>query len=206
VIVFYSTNTSPNALRVRLLLEEAAIPHREVPLRRDKGENRTPDFLRISPAGTVPAIVDEETGASVFESMAILLYLADKSSRFLPTPPVSRAEAMKWLLFVAENIDPAVENIYELAYRSDPWVDGALAFQKQKLRKAIDKIDARLTQDEYMAGDCSIVDFALFPVVDMLEDFADIAPAALPNIARWHTAMRARAGVGAVLTRMARPK
>jgi len=205
VIVFYSTATSPNALRVRLLLEEAAIAYREVPLRRDRQENRTPEFLRISPAGTVPAIVDEETGASVFESMGILLYLADKSERFLPAAPALRADVMKWLLFTAENIDPAVENIYALAYLSEPWVDGALAFQKQKLCGAVAKIDARLAQDEYVAGDCSIVDFALYPVVDMLEDFAEINMSALPNLARWHATMRARPGVSATLARRARP-
>lgn len=203
MIVFYSTATSPNALKVRLLLEEAAIPHREVRLRRDKGENRTPEYLCISPTGTVPAIVDEDTGASVFESMAILLYLAEKSGRFLPAAPAPRADVMKWLLFTAENIDPAIENIYELAYLSGPWIDGASAFQKKKLRKAAELLDARLAGVEYVAGDCSIVDFALYPVIAMLEDFAEITPGTQPNLDRWLIGMRARPGVAAALARTA---
>jgi len=200
MIVFYSTATSPNALKVRLLLREAAIAHREVRVRRDTGENRTPTFLRISPAGTVPAIVDEETGASVFESMAILIFLADQSGRFLPAAPSARADVMKWLAFAAANIDPPIENIYQLTYRSDPWIDGGLAFQKEKLRTAVGLLDAQLGRGDYVAGQCSIADFALFPALSMLEDFVDIPVSTFPHVARWIETMHARPAVRQLLS------
>lgn len=195
MIIFYNLPTSPISQKVRILLEEAAIPYREVHPRRDADGNHAPAFLRVSPAGTVPAIEDEQTGASVFESAAILIYLAEKAGRFLPQEQPRRAEVLKWLLFEAANIGPACVAVYELCCSGEPTAEAGLKLQREKLQKAIGLIEARLVGREYLAGECSIADFALCPWIPMLEDFVESPLAHFPEIERWAGAMQERPGV-----------
>jgi GST-like protein len=195
MITLYNTATSPNGQKVRILLEETRTPYAEVMLRRDAGENRAPEYLSISPTGAVPAIVDDDTGASVFESSAILIYLAEKAGRFLPLSQPARADAFKWLMFEVANIDPACENIYQLCYADHGGAEEGLAFQRDKLRGACALVEDRLAGHEYLAGECSIADFALFPWMAMFEDFAQSPLSDYPAIERWLDAMRARPAV-----------
>jgi len=198
VIVLYNTATSPNGQKVRLLLAETGLAHREVRVRRDLHENRSADYLAISPAGTLPAIVDEDTGARVFESGAILFYLAEKAGRFLPAEQPARADAVKWLVFETANVGPACENIYQLMYSANDET-AAIEFQQGKLRRAVALLDEQLARGAYLAGECSIADFALLPWMLMLEDFAGADPAEFPNVARWIGRMRARPAIAALL-------
>jgi GST-like protein len=195
MITLYGSSTSPNVLKVRMLLEETGMPYQEIWLRRDKGENRTPEFLAISPTGALPAIVDADTGARVFESSAILLYLADKAGTFLPSDPTARGDVFKWLMFEAANISPAFENIYQLHYLDGDWITPALDLQQQKLGKLVTVLDIQLRGQEYLAGECSIADFALMPYLSMLEDFLDAPVADYTNVERWLGTLNARPGV-----------
>jgi glutathione S-transferase len=199
MIKFYSSATSPNALKVRLMLAEAGIDFEEIRVRRDQGENRTPAFLRISATGTVPAIEDTDTGATLFESSAILLYLADHSGRFLPADPAGRAAVYRWLIFEAANLSPGFDSIYQLAYQEGDWIEPALDFMRRRTEKHLQLIDAELGTREYIAGDCSIVDFAVFPYAILVEDFLDLPLSRLPHLARWTETMRARSAVQHVL-------
>jgi len=195
MITLYGSSTSPNVLKVRMLLEETGMPYQETRLRRDKGENRTPEFLAISPPGALPAILDADTGAKVFESSAILLYLADKAGAFLPADIAARGDVFKWLVFEAANVSPAFENIYQLHYLDDDWIAPALEHQQQKLASHVAILDAQLARYEYTAGDCSIADFALMPLLSMLEDFLDVPVENFPNVERWLMTLNARPGV-----------
>jgi len=195
MITLYGSATSPNVLKVRLLLEEAGIPYQDVRVKREEGENLTPEFLKISASGTLPAIVDDETGAHVFESSAILLYLADRYREFLPQEEPARADVFKWLIYEAANVSPAVENIYKLHYLADDWVESALEFQRQKLISAIRVLDGSLIGQEYIAGNCSIADFALFPLTNLFEDFLEKPLSDFPNLSRWCETMQSRAAV-----------
>jgi glutathione S-transferase len=195
MITLYGSSTSPNVLKVRMLLEETGLPYQETWLRRDKGENRTPEFLAISPTGALPAMVDGDTGARVFESSAILLYLADKAGAFLPADAAARGDVFKWLMFEAANVSPAFENIYQLHYLDGDWIAPALELQQQKLGKLVTILNARLEAHDYLAGECSIADFALMPFLNMLEDFLEVPVADYANVARWLVTLNARPGV-----------
>ena len=190
---------SANGLKIRILLRETGLAHKEIQLRRDAGENRTPAFVAVSPAGNVPAITDAETGAGVFESAAILIYLAEKAGAYLPDVQPARADVLKWLMFESASLAPACENIYQLCYLEYEGVEASLGFQRDKLRNATALVDAQLAGRDYVAGECSIADFAFFPWMNMLEDFAEIPLGQFPNVARWLDTMHARPAVRGAL-------
>jgi len=194
-IKLFSTQTSPNSKKIRILLEETGLPYTEVTLRKNSGDNRTPEFLRISPAGTVPALTDSASGAALFESSAILIYLAERARQFLPVSQPERAEVFKWLVFETANIGPDCENIYQLSFLDEEEHAASLRMQKGKLRKATQLLDDQLGGREYVAGACSIADFAVFPWMAMLEDFADVPVSEYGNIARWVERMQERPGL-----------
>lgn len=195
MITLYGTPTSPNVLKVRAMLEESGIPYREQRVKREEGENRSEAFLQISAAGTMPAMVDEETGARVFESSAILLYLGDRFNQFLPAEPSARADVYKWLLYEAANIGPAIENMYKLMYLGDEWTEEAIRVQRERLLGAIELLEQQLGVADYIAGECSIADFALFPLAKILEDFLERPLTDFPNLNRWCERMLQRDGV-----------
>lgn len=195
MIILYGTPTSPNVLKVRAMLEEAGIPYQEKRVKREEGENRGEAFLQISAAGTMPAMVDDETGARVFESSAILLYLADHFNQFLPAEPGGRADAYKWLIYEVANIGPAIENMYKLMYLGEQWTEDAIDFQRGRLLSAIELIERQLGSTDYIAGECSIADFALFPLSNILEDFLERPIKDFPNLDRWCDRMKNREGV-----------
>jgi len=143
----------------------------------------------------MPAMVDEETGARVFESSAILLYLGDRFNRFLPTDPSARADVYKWLLYEAANIGPAIESMYKLMYLGEEWTEEASNFHRDKLLGAIELLDRQLGVADYIAGECSIADFALFPLANILEDFLERPLTDFPNLNRWCERMMRREGV-----------
>jgi GST-like protein len=195
MIILYGSTTSPNVLKVRVMLEEAGIPYQEKQVRRQEGENKTPEFLKISPGGTLPAIIDDETGACIFESSAILLYLADRSQLFLPAEPEKRADVYKWLVFEIANASPMIDSMYKLFYLDENWSDGAMQFLRQNLKSAMDVLENQLANDDYIAGECSIADFSLFPLTILLEDFLEQPLSDFPNLARWSQRMKQRTGV-----------
>ena len=195
MITLYGSATSPNVLKVRTMLEAAEIPYEERRVKREEGENRSPEFLKISAAGTLPAIVDDETDACVFESSAILLYLGDRSGKYFPQDPARRADVLKWLVFEAANISPAIESIYKLHYLDEDWAHGAIEFQKKLLTEKLALIEKRLEEVDYLAGECSVADFALLPLTNLLEDFLDRPIADFPNLRRWSSALLQQAPV-----------
>src|SRR5215813_14414629 len=104
MIQFYF-NHAPNPMKVALLLEELGLPYEPIPVDTRKGQQFAPDYLALNPNGKVPTIVDE--GVTVFDSNAILLYLSEKTGRFLPEPkPALRGELLSWLMFVASGVGP----------------------------------------------------------------------------------------------------
>lgn len=197
MIIFYNTVTSPNGQKVRLMLEESGLEFRQQLLRRDTGENKTPEYLRISPTGTVPAIVDLDNGVQMFESAAILIYLGEKSGRFLPAQEPRRAEVLKWFLFEVTTISALGENIYQLSYADNS--AGWLAVQTAKLRAAASVLESQLGRNDYICCECSIVDFALLPWLLMFEDLADVSLSDYKGLQRWCEVMQQRPAVAAAL-------
>ena len=194
---FYNTATSPNGQKVLLMLEECGLPYERKLLRRDLGENKTDAYTNICPTGAVPSIVDAETGAKVFESAAILVYLAEKSGKFLPLAQPGRANVLKWLFYEVASVSAVCENIYQLAYATDPgpW----LVAQVNKLRHAATLLQNQLGKNTYLCGECSIVDFALLPWLAMYEDLTDQPLAEFRGLQRWYDTMLARPAVSKVM-------
>ena len=191
--------TTPNGYKVLTFLEETGIPFRIVPVNISKGEQFEPEFLRISPNNKMPAIVDNSPGEagvsiSLFESGAILLYLAEKTGRFLPKDVVGRTEVLQWLFWQMGGLGPMLgQNLHfgqyapeKISYAIDRYVN-----ETSRLFKVLDK---RLTGREFIAGAYSIADMASYPWVFKhpylqlpLEDF--------PNLERWFKTIEQRPAV-----------
>ena len=160
MIQFYF-HPSPNPMKVALLLEELKVPFELVPVDIFKGEQHDEAFRAINPNGKVPALVDDEL--TIFDSHAILLYLAEKHDRFMPRTPRERTAALSWLLFVATGLSPfSGQAVHFLHYAPEP-----LAYAQNRYSKEVERhyrvLDERLAKSPYLAGDeYSIADMALW--------------------------------------------
>jgi GST-like protein len=162
MIRFYY-NTAPNPMKVALLLEELGLPYEPVPVDTRKGEQHTPEFLRVNPNAKVPAIVDGD--AVVFDSNAILLYLADKAGRFVPTDLSSpeRGRMLAWLMFVATGIGPFSGQSVHFRHVAPEPKEYALNRYDYEAHRHWKVVDDRLAQSRWLAGDdYGIADMALW--------------------------------------------
>jgi GST-like protein len=185
MIILYTQGSSPNGQKVSVMLREAGLAYRvqEVDLR--SGEQFAPEFLRINPNAVVPAIVDEDNGATVFESSAILLYLAEKSGKLVPADLRGRADVYKWLMFEAATMSPMAGELYHYeceAAEANPY---ALSRCQERLIRCATILENQLRGREYLCGDYSIADIALYPWVSMLEDFTPARLSDYPELSRW---------------------
>jgi GSH-dependent disulfide-bond oxidoreductase len=188
--------TTPNGHKVTMFLEEASLPYRVVPINIGRGEQFAPEFLRIAPNNRIPALVDHEpadSGApvSVFESGAILLYLAEKTGRFLPTDVRGRYDALQWLFWQMGGLGPmAGQNHHFTQYAPDkiPYAIDRYVNETGRLYAVLDR---RLADREFIAGQYSIADMACYPWIvpheRQRQNLADF-----PNLARWFAAIRDR--------------
>jgi GST-like protein len=161
VIKFYF-NAAPNPTKVALALEEMGLAYEPIPIDTRKGQQFTPEFLAVNPNGKVPAIVDGD--ATVFDSNAILLYLAEKTHRFLPQPtPASRGELLSWLMFVASGIGPYSGQAVHFRHHAPEPKEYALNRYDFEAERHWKIIDARLGRNAYMLGSTyTIVDMAVW--------------------------------------------
>lgn len=188
--------TTPNGHKVTMFLEETGLQYKIVPVNIGKGEQFKPDFLAVSPNNRIPAIVDHDpTGGgrpvSVFESGAILLYLAEKTGKFLPKDLHGRYDAIQWLFWQMGGLGPmAGQNHHFTQYAPEkiPYAVDRYVNETNRLYAVLNK---RLADHPFIAGEYSIADMASYPWIvpyerqqQKLEDF--------PNLKRWFEAIRAR--------------
>ena len=183
------TAATPNGYKVSVALEEMGLADdvRRVDLTR--GEQKSPEFLDICPNGRVPALVDD--GFAVFESGAILVYLAEKTGQLLPADPQGRSRVMQWLMFQMSGIGPIMgqANVF---YRYFPEkIPAAIARYQTEGRRLFTVLDRQLADNEYLAGDYSIADIANWCWVRTAK-WSGIDTAGLPNLLRWKAAIAAR--------------
>jgi GST-like protein len=191
--------TTPNGHKVTIFLEEAGLPYRIVPVNISKGDQFKPDFLAISPNNRIPAIVDHEpvggsAPISVFESGAILLYLAEKTGRFLPADPLGRVEVTQWLFWQMAGLGPmAGQNHHFSGYAPEklPYAINRYVSETNRLYGVLNK---RLADRPFIAGAYSIADMASYPWIvpyrnqgQSLEDF--------PHLKRWFETIKERPAV-----------
>ena len=161
MIKFYY-NTAPNPTKVALCLEEMGLPYELVPVDTRKGEQHTASFLAVNPNAKVPAIVDD--GVTVFDSNAILLYLAEKTGKFLPgTSLAARGEMLSWLMFVASGIGPYSGQAVHFRHAAPAGLDYAVNRYAFEANRHWAILDAQLAKHRYMLGDSyTIVDMAVW--------------------------------------------
>lgn len=187
---------TPNGLKVRLFLEETGLPHRIVPVSLSKGEQLKPEFLAISPNNKIPAIVDHapaDGGAplAMFESGAILLYLAEKIGRLIPTDIRGRSEVVQWLFWQMAGLGPMAGQIGHFNVYAPEKVPYAIDRYTREVRRLYGVLDRRLEGREFIAGAFSIADIACYPwIVPHEAHGQDLAE--FPALERWFRAMSER--------------
>ena len=191
--------TTPNGHKITVFLEEAGLPYRIVPVNISKGEQFKPEFLRISPNNRIPAIVDDAPAGggrpvSLFESGAILQYLAEKTAKFLPKDLHGRVEVMQWLFWQMGGLGPMAGQNHHFGQYAPDKIPYAIERYVNETNRLYGVLDKRLANREFIAGDYSIADMASYPWVVPYErqgqKFDDF-----PNLKRWFDAIRARPAV-----------
>ncbi|MDG9924145.1 MULTISPECIES: glutathione S-transferase N-terminal domain-containing protein [unclassified Pseudomonas] len=186
------TAATPNGHKASIALEELGLPYQVHALSFDKKEQKTPEFLRINPNGRIPAIVDD--GFAVFESGAILIYLAEKTGKLLPSDPKGRSLALQWLMFQMGGVGP-MQGQANVFFRYFPEkLQGAIDRYQHETRRLYEVLDSRLGEAEYLAGDYGIADIATYPWV-RVHDWAGVSVDGLEYLQRWMAALDARPAV-----------
>ncbi|MEO6967665.1 MAG: glutathione S-transferase N-terminal domain-containing protein [Rhodanobacteraceae bacterium] len=195
MIDFYFWPT-PNGYKIALFLEETRLPYRIKPVDIGKGDQFEPDYLKISPNNKMPAIVDRDPVdggdlVSVFESGAILLYLAGKTGKFIPRDPRARMQAIEWLFWQVSGLGPMVgQNHHFLRYAPEkiPYAVERYLNETRRLYRVLDK---RLHGRDFIAHEYSVADMACYPwIVPYAKDGMRIED--FPNLHRWFGAIAAR--------------
>lgn len=188
--------TTPNGHKITMFLEETGLPYTLRPVNISAGEQFDPAFLAISPNNKIPAIVDHapaDGGAplAVFESGAILQYLAEKIGRFLPMDLRGRTEVMAWLFWQMGGLGPMLgQNHHFVQYAPEP-LPYAIDRYVKEAERLYGVLDDRLADREFIAGEYSIADMACYPwIVPYRRQRVDLAK--FPNVQRWFEAIRAR--------------
>jgi GST-like protein len=191
--------TTPNGHKITIFLEEAGLQYKVIPVNIGKGEQFTPEFLAISPNNRIPAIVDHEPPdggkpLAVFESGAILLYLANKTGKFIATEMRARMDTIQWLFWQMGNLGPmAGQNNHFNNYAVEK-LQYAMDRYRNEVNRLYGVMNKRLADHQYLAGDYSIADMAGYPWIvpwerqgQKLSDF--------PNLKRWFEAIKERPAV-----------
>jgi GST-like protein len=197
VIDLYTWST-PNGRKVSIMLEECALPYRAHPVNIGKGEQFTPEFLALNPNNRIPAIVDSEgpdgKPLPLFESGAILIYLAEKTGKLMPRDPRTRYVALQWLMFQMGGIGPMFGQAHHFLRSAKEQVPYGIKRYSDETRRLYGVLQKRLSEAEYLADEYSIADIATFPWVARFEwhkvDLADF-----PAVKRWFDRIHARPAV-----------
>jgi len=197
-MIDFHTATTSNGQRVAIMLEECALPYRVYRYALMKGEHRTSAFASLNPAGMIPVIVDHDGpgGAPVTltQSGAILLYLAEKSGRFMPKDPLARMRAWEWLMFSMTDIASASSGIFLNSMIVPEKAPANVGWYEERLLRFLRVADGRLAEGEWLAGELSVADFALYTIAAGRGALVDAA-GDLPHLVRWRTALAARPAV-----------
>jgi GSH-dependent disulfide-bond oxidoreductase len=192
MIKFYFSG-APNPTKVALFLEEAGLPYEAIPLDTRKGQQFTPAFLAVNPNAKVPAIVDGD--ATVFDSNAILLYLAEKTGKFLPpSTPAARGELLSWLMFVATGVGPFSGQAVHFKHHAQEKIAYANTRYQYEAERHYGIANERLAKRRYMMGDTyTIIDMDLWGWARMVPYIlGDDAWARFPNVKRLTDEISAR--------------
>jgi GST-like protein len=199
--------TSPNVQKIYIMLEECGLPYREKFVDVWKGEQYHPDFGKINPNNKIPAIVDHDgpggKAFTVFESGAILLYLAEKTGKFLPSDPARKYEVLQWLMLQLTGVGPMFGQWTHFKLFAPKGSDYAMGRYTSELKRLYEVLEQRLAAVPWLGGqDYSIADIATFPWTRN-HDAQGVKWDDHPNLARWFDAISERPAVKAALAKVA---
>jgi GST-like protein len=188
------TWTTPNGRKVSIMLEEVGLPYAAHAIDIGAGDQHRPDFVRISPNHKIPAIVDHDTGITMMESGAILLYLAEKTGMLMPSEDKARWQTIEWLMWQMGGIGPMLGQVHHFVRFNK----GKSAYAEERYlaeaKRLYGVLDARLADHEYLVDDYSVADIATWPWISRFEwqtiDLGDYA-----NVKRWYLAIAGRPAV-----------
>ena len=189
---------TPNGHKIPIMLEECGLDYKVFPINMLKGEQFSESFLKINPNNKIPAIIDEEgpegENIPIFESGAILLYLADKTEKFSPSLPLERMRVIQWLFFQAANVGPMFGQCGHFLQYAPEKIEYGINRYKTETERLYRVMDKRLESSEYLAGNYSIADMATYPWVK-INYFHEIDIDIYPNVKRWRDSVGNRPAV-----------
>jgi GST-like protein len=198
MIDVYSWPT-PNGHKVHIMLEECGLEYRAHPVDIGAGDQFKPEFLAISPNNKIPAITDHDgpggRSLSLFESGAILQYLAEKTGQFLPTDPVARYTTIEWLMFQMGGVGPMLGQAHHFRIYAPEKIDYAINRYTNETRRLYGVMERQLDRHAYLAGDTyTIADIATFPWTRSWKN-QGIELSEFPKVRKWHETIAARPAV-----------
>ncbi len=190
---------TPNGHKITIFLEETGLEYRIVPVNIHKGEQFAPEFLKISPNNRMPAIVDTDGPGgkpfSLFESGAILLYLAEKTGKLMPSETRARYRVIEWLMFQMANVGPMLGQAGHFRNAAPEKIPYAIERYTNESRRLFNVLDKRLAEVPYVAGEYSIADIATYPWIVAALKAQPEQLDTRPNLKRWIDALAARPAV-----------
>ena len=190
------TAATPNGWKISIALEELGLPYTVKPISLSKLEQKEEWFLKINPNGRIPAIVDHDNGDfQVFESGAILIYLAEKTGKLLPTEPKARSLVLQWLMFQMSGVGPMMGQANVFFRYAPEKIQYAIDRYQREVRRLFEVLERQLKDNTYIAGsDYTIADIALFPWVAGYE-WSGVSIEGLTSLKRWLDLVGARPAV-----------
>jgi len=189
---------TPNGYKVSIMLEEIGMAYTVIPVNISKGDQFKPEFLEISPNNKMPAIVDHDGPGgqplSLFESGAILLYLAEKSGQLMPTETRARYRVIEWLMFQMGGIGPMLGQAHHFRRYAPEPIQYAIDRYTNEARRLYNVLDKQLGRNQYVAGEYSIADIAIYPWL-IPHKWQGMELEEFPNVKRWFDAIAARPAV-----------
>lgn len=195
MIDFYSW-TTPNGRKVSILLEELGVEYTTHSINIGQDEQMTPEFLAIAPNNKIPAIVDNDNGLKLMESGAIMIYLAEKHGKFLPTDIEKRAKVMEWLMWQMGGFGPMLGQAHHFLHFNPGKAEYAEGRFRNEVKRLYGVLDKQLEDQEYVCGEYSIADMAIWPWASRYE-WQEIDLNDFPNVRAWYQRLLARPAVQA---------
>lgn len=189
------TFTTPNGRKASIMLEEVGLQYNVHKIDITKNEQFTEEFIAINPNSKIPAIIDQETGITVFESGAILIYLAEKtSSKLLPTAQKERFQVLEWLMFQMASVGPMFGQLNHFKRFAPEKIEYAITRYEKETLRLYSVLDRQLANNEFICGEYSIADIATYPWVAIYE-FQGLTLNDHPNLKRWVETIQQRPAV-----------
>lgn len=188
------TWSTPNGRKVSIALEEMGLAYKAIAVDISKDEQFKPDFLKISPNNRIPAIVDHDNGLALFESGAILMYLAEKTGKFCPQESKARWHTVQWLMWQMGGVGPMLGQVHHFVKYNAGKAPYAEERYSKEAKRLYGVLDRQLAQSQYVAGDYSIADMSIWPWISRFE-WQQMDLNQYPNVKRWYLAIAQRPAV-----------